>query len=99
MRRPCTSLLAVFAALVSFTAVAQNYPTKPIRILVPFPPGAFNDTLGRIIAQKFSDGGIGQAFVDNRAGAATRRACWSPGLVWPGLLPVHNRCPPLPQSG
>jgi tripartite-type tricarboxylate transporter receptor subunit TctC len=71
MRRPCTSLLAVFAALVSFTAVAQNYPTKPIRILVPFPPGAFNDTLGRIIAQKFSDGGIGQAFVDNRAGAGS----------------------------
>jgi len=34
MRREYTSLLAVFAALVSFTAVAQNYPTKPIRIAI-----------------------------------------------------------------
>ena len=62
------SLAAVF---VSAGAFAQTYPSKPIRIIVPFPPGAFNDTLGRILAQKFSDGGIGQAFVDNRAGAGS----------------------------
>ncbi len=58
-------------AAISFSAAAQNYPSKPIRIIVPFPPGAFNDTLGRILAQKFSEGGIGQAFVDNRAGAGS----------------------------
>jgi tripartite-type tricarboxylate transporter receptor subunit TctC len=64
-------LTALLAAVIPCAALAQNYPTKPIRIIVPFPPGAFNDTLGRIIAQKFSEGGIGQAFVDNRAGAGS----------------------------
>ena len=57
--------------LIAGVAVAQGYPSKPIRIVVPFPPGAFNDTLGRTIAQKFSDGGFGTAFVDNRPGAAS----------------------------
>ncbi len=64
------SLAAVLAA-ISCGAFAQSYPAKPIRIIVPFPPGAFNDTLGRIIAQKFTDGGFGQAYVDNRAGAGS----------------------------
>lgn len=64
------SLAAVLVA-ISCGAFAQSYPAKPIRIIVPFPPGAFNDTLGRIIAQKFTDGGFGQAYVDNRAGAGS----------------------------
>jgi len=38
---------------------------------VPFPPGAFNDTLGRTIANKFTDSGFGQAVVDNRPGAGS----------------------------
>ena len=59
------------AALLATTAAAQSYPSKPIRIIVPFPPGAFNDTLGRTIASKFSDGGFGQAVVDNRPGAGS----------------------------
>jgi len=66
-----TTLAALLAAAFSFAASAQNYPAKPIRIIVPFPPGAFNDTLGRIIAQKFTDGGFGQTIVDNRAGAGS----------------------------
>jgi tripartite-type tricarboxylate transporter receptor subunit TctC len=73
MRRLSTiALLAVgtYAALPG-TVTAQAYPNKPIRIIVPFPPGAFNDTLGRTIAQKFSDGGLGQAVVDNRPGAGS----------------------------
>ncbi len=68
-------IVATLAASTFFAicapASAQNYPSKPIRIIVPFPPGAFNDTLGRTIAQKFSDGGIGQAVVDNRPGAGS----------------------------
>ena len=59
------------ALSLALPAGAQSWPPKTIRIIVPFPPGAFNDTLGRIIAQKFSEGGIGQAFVDNRAGAGS----------------------------
>jgi tripartite-type tricarboxylate transporter receptor subunit TctC len=69
---PFAAILAscAFAALPASVA-AQAFPNKPIRIIVPFPPGAFNDTLGRTIAQKFSDGGIGQAVVDNRPGAGS----------------------------
>ena len=59
------------AALLAAAAAAQTFPSKPIRIIVPFPPGAFNDALGRTIAAKFSDGGFGQAVVDNRPGAGS----------------------------
>ncbi len=74
MRRSAQLLryaLAAVAAPLAIAAAAQSYPNKPIRIVVPFPPGAFNDTLGRTIAAKFSDGGFGQAFVDNRPGAGS----------------------------
>ena len=65
--------LAGFALALMFTnaAPAQPYPAKPIRIVVPFPAGAFNDTLGRTIAQRFSDSGFASAFVDNRPGAGS----------------------------
>jgi tripartite-type tricarboxylate transporter receptor subunit TctC len=74
MRYPSVlaSLAACMFGALSVTVPAQTYPSKPIRIIVPFPPGAFNDTLGRTIAQKFSDGGIGQAVVDNRPGAGSQ---------------------------
>ncbi len=65
-----TALLSA-VCLTAGAAVAQSYPAKTIRIIVPFPPGAFNDTLGRTIAQKFSDSGFGTAIVDNRPGAAS----------------------------
>ena len=65
------ALTVVVLAAIPVIAAAQSYPAKPIRIIVPFPPGAFNDTLGRTIAAKFSDGGFGQAVVDNRPGAGS----------------------------
>lgn len=50
-------------------AVAQTYPNKPIRVIVPFPPGGGNDALIRVIAPKLSEA-LGQILViDNRAGA------------------------------
>ena len=48
---------------------AANYPTKPIRFIVPFAPGAGTDTTARTIAQKLSDKWGHQAVVDNRTGA------------------------------
>jgi len=59
-------------ALASFPAlplVAQTYPSKPIRFIVPFPPGGGNDIVGRIVAQKLAEGFGLSVVVDNRGGA------------------------------
>ncbi|MEI6504902.1 MAG: tripartite tricarboxylate transporter substrate-binding protein, partial [Planctomycetota bacterium] len=50
-------------------AAAQNYPERPIRIVVPFPPGGVVDLIGRDIAQRFNARWGQAAIVDNRAGA------------------------------
>ena len=65
--------LLIAAALVASsaaTALAQEYPAKPIRIIVPFTPGAGNDMQARLVGRKFQES-MGQAvIVDNRPGAA-----------------------------
>ena len=48
---------------------AQTFPTRPIRFIVPFPPGGGNDVMARVIAQKFTDAFGQQVVIDNRAGA------------------------------
>ena len=50
-------------------APAQTYPAKPVRLVVPYPPGASNDVLSRITAQAMIPGLGQQIVVDNRAGA------------------------------
>jgi tripartite-type tricarboxylate transporter receptor subunit TctC len=61
-------LLAGAAGLAN-VAVAQSYPTKSIRLIVPLPPGGGNDTIARLIAQKITPSLGQQVVVDNRAGA------------------------------
>jgi tripartite-type tricarboxylate transporter receptor subunit TctC len=63
-------MAAVFAAS-SCSALAQDYPAKAIRIVVPVPPGGANDTLTRIVAPKLSEALHQPVIVDNRAGANT----------------------------
>jgi len=63
------AVLAVFAAAPA-VAVAQNYPAKTVRVVIPWPAGGSNDVVGRIVMQKLSES-LGQQFVvDNRGGAA-----------------------------
>ena len=50
-------------------AVAQPYPSKPIRLIIPYPPGGGSDTIGRPLAQKMSEGLGQQIVVENRGGA------------------------------
>ena len=70
-RRRFLHLLAGAAALsaASGGARAQTWPTRPVRVIVPFQPGGGSDTQARLLAKKFYES-MGQTFViDNRAGA------------------------------
>jgi len=66
------SITCMLAAAVCASFVhAQAYPTKTVRIIVPFPPGGISDVLSRVMAQHLT-GAMGQQFVvDNRPGAGT----------------------------
>jgi tripartite-type tricarboxylate transporter receptor subunit TctC len=56
--------------LVAGPAVAQTWPAKPVRVVIPWPPGGSNDVVGRIVMQKVGES-LGQQFVvDNRPGAS-----------------------------
>jgi tripartite-type tricarboxylate transporter receptor subunit TctC len=61
----------VFFALMaaSVNAAAQAYPSGPVRVIVPFPPGGGNDSMGRILAQKLTESFGKQFVIDNRGGA------------------------------
>ncbi|MFC3337653.1 Bug family tripartite tricarboxylate transporter substrate binding protein [Paracandidimonas soli] len=63
------NIAAVFALALSFTASAQDYPNRPITLVVPFAPGGTVDLMGRIISERLSVH-LGQpVIVSNRAGA------------------------------
>jgi tripartite-type tricarboxylate transporter receptor subunit TctC len=65
-------LLAALAAasLLPIAASAQNWPVKPVRMLVPWPPGGANDVVARVVAQRLTEN-LGQQFiVENRGGAS-----------------------------
>ena len=55
-------------------ALGQSYPTKPIRMMIGFPPGGGNDIIGRLVAQNLSEALGQQIIVDNRGGASGQLA-------------------------
>ena len=61
--------LAIAAALAAPCAYAQTYPAKPVRLIIPFPPGGATDILGRVLAQKLGELMGQQVVVENRPGA------------------------------
>jgi tripartite-type tricarboxylate transporter receptor subunit TctC len=68
--RSLAAALAIGASVTAGPAVAQTWPTKSVRIVVPFGPGGGTDIQGRLLGKKFTES-MGQTFVvDNRAGAA-----------------------------
>jgi tripartite-type tricarboxylate transporter receptor subunit TctC len=62
--------LALLAAPVSETASAQNYPTKPVKFLVPYPSGGTNDVLARIVGDKLQAKWGQPVIVENRSGGS-----------------------------
>ncbi len=72
MKSATQLMLLVLAGLVAapLAAMAQNYPAKTVRVIIPWPPGGSNDIVGRLVMQKMSDN-LGQQFIiDNRGGAS-----------------------------
>jgi len=93
------ALTVVLAALSGGAASAQNYPTKPITLVVPFPAGGGNDALARVVAERMSHTIGQQVVVENRGGAggaiATRAVARMPPdgytilLTYTGTLAIN----------
>lgn len=69
MRLILIVLLLAIGAHASAAAVAERYPSKPVRMVVPFPPGAASDFLARTVGQKLNELYGQQVVIDNRPGA------------------------------
>ncbi|MEO7728898.1 MAG: tripartite tricarboxylate transporter substrate binding protein [Burkholderiales bacterium] len=71
IRRVCAGLYVVAALGPLQPLHAQNYPARPVRLIIPFSPGGATDVPGRILAQKLSEFLGQQVIVDNRPGAGS----------------------------
>src|SRR5580704_19243538 len=75
MSRTCSLLVKIAGLLLALATpadaqvAAQDYPNKPVRLIIPFPPGGSHDVVGRMIAIQLSDRLGKQVVVDNRGGA------------------------------
>ena len=93
--------LAAIVAAVAFPALAQDWPTKPVRFVVPFPPGGSVDPLARLLATKLGDSLKQQFIVENRTGAGgsigTAAVAKAPpdGYSWVFVFDTHAVNPAL----
>ncbi len=69
--RTLTLCLGFIGATLPGAAIAQTWPAKPVRLIVPFPPGGINDVIGRGIGQRLSEHWGQPVLVDNRGGAGS----------------------------
>ena len=67
--RPCVALMLAASAVFAGSALGQAYPTKPIRIIVPFAPGGPTDVVARLLSLKLHETWGQQLIIDNRGGA------------------------------
>lgn len=83
--RPLRALLAASALVFASAAAAQSYPSKPIRLLIPYGPGGVGDITARLVAQKMSENMKTAIVVENRPGA--------------GLIAGTDPCAKAPGDG
>jgi tripartite-type tricarboxylate transporter receptor subunit TctC len=69
LARTAVAFALAASSLIPAISLAQAYPAKPIRLIVPFPPGGGVDFIGRIVGQKLAERLGQQVIIDNRAGA------------------------------
>jgi tripartite-type tricarboxylate transporter receptor subunit TctC len=62
-------LVAVLGLLAAFSTMAQDWPTKPVRFIVPYPPGGGTDVIARIVQSRLGDALGQQVIIENRGGA------------------------------
>src|SRR5262245_22008227 len=71
-RSATIAALMLAGGLAAAAALAQDgYPAKPVRLIVPYPPGGGSDVIGRIVAERLSEQLGRQVIPDNRGGAST----------------------------
>ena len=68
MRHLIHAIVLALCATISAAAIAQPYPNRPVKVIIPFPPGGTLDIVGRMLAQKLGDQTGQQFVVENRAG-------------------------------
>jgi tripartite-type tricarboxylate transporter receptor subunit TctC len=102
MRLGSLLLFGLFGFATALPAVAQSFPTKPVRMIIPWAPGGTTDILGRVIGQKMSERWGQPVVIDNRAGAAgnigTEAAARSPAdgyTILVGTMSSHAMNPHL----
>jgi tripartite-type tricarboxylate transporter receptor subunit TctC len=88
--------IAIFGALAPQTALPQEFPAKPIRLVVPFPPGGIADALARILGDGLSKSFNQQVIIENRPGAGGNLAASAVATAPPdgyalflGLISTH----------
>jgi len=101
LKAGCSAIvsLVILLAANAISAVALDYPTKPIRIIDPFPPGGATDYLDRIVAKKLSESFGQPVVVDNRPGAGGNLSAELAARATPDGYTLHMNLPGGMASG